>query len=46
VVGLVDEAWIPAFAGMARIAVDFQSTHLEPLGVEPRAVEYPRRRDA
>jgi hypothetical protein len=35
-------AWIPACAGMTETEVDFQSTNLEPLGLEPRVVQLSR----
>ena len=32
------KSWIPACAGMTE--VDFQSTYLEPLGLEPRGMQW------
>jgi hypothetical protein len=33
-------AWIPASAGVTETRVDFQSTNSEPLGLEPRVVQF------
>jgi len=39
-VGRPKKTWIPAYAGMTKRRVDFESTNLEPLGLEPGVIQW------
>jgi hypothetical protein len=39
-IGRPKKTWIPACAGMTKESVDFQSTNSEPIGLEPRVIQF------
>jgi hypothetical protein len=38
--GSIAKGWIPAYAGMTKGRVDFQSRNSEALGLEPRIIPF------